>query len=108
MVTLPPGHGMSGGLAGELPPTLLENAARLRGTFALPPHSPPSAQPAGSIPHAELHPAVDHLRGGIYVLPPTGPLIRGVAAVTPRLRLTLLGAGAMNSPRYPPAGLAWP
>jgi hypothetical protein len=30
---------------------------------------------------------------------------RGVAAVTPRLRLTLLGLGAMNSPRYPPAGL---
>jgi len=28
-----------------------------------------------------------------------------VAAVTPRLRLTLLGVGAMNSPRYPPAGL---
>lgn len=27
------------------------------------------------------------------------------APVTPRLRLTLLGAGAMNSPRYPPAGL---
>ncbi len=25
--------------------------------------------------------------------------------VTPRLRLTLLGVGAMNSPRYPPAGL---
>jgi hypothetical protein len=30
---------------------------------------------------------------------------RGVAPVTPRLRLTLLGVGAMNSPRYPPAGL---
>jgi hypothetical protein len=30
---------------------------------------------------------------------------RGVAAATPRLRLTLLGTGAMNSPRYPPAGL---
>jgi len=29
----------------------------------------------------------------------------GVALVTPRLRLTLLGVGAMNSPRYPPAGL---
>ena len=28
-----------------------------------------------------------------------------MAPVTPRLRLTLLGAGAMNSPRYPPAGL---
>jgi len=26
-------------------------------------------------------------------------------SVTPRLRLTLLGVGAMNSPRYPPAGL---
>jgi hypothetical protein len=29
----------------------------------------------------------------------------GVPPVTPRLRLTLLGVGAMNSPRYPPAGL---
>ena len=30
----------------------------------------------------------------------------GVVPVTPRLRLTLLGVGAMNSPRrYPPAGL---
>jgi hypothetical protein len=28
----------------------------------------------------------------------------GVVPVTPRLRLTLLGVGAMNSPRYPPAG----
>jgi hypothetical protein len=28
-----------------------------------------------------------------------------MARVTPRLRLTLLGVGAMNSPRYPPAGL---
>lgn len=28
-----------------------------------------------------------------------------MAPVTPRLRLTLLGVGAMNSPRYPPAGL---
>ena len=28
-----------------------------------------------------------------------------VAPVTGRLRLTLLGVGAMNSPRYPPAGL---
>jgi hypothetical protein len=28
-----------------------------------------------------------------------------VPPVTPRLRLTLLGVGAMNSPRYPPAGL---
>lgn len=26
-------------------------------------------------------------------------------SVTPRLRLTLLGMGAMNSPRFPPAGL---
>ena len=26
-------------------------------------------------------------------------------SVTPRLRLTLLGVGAMNSPRFPPAGL---
>ena len=35
-----------------------------------------------------------------------GPGARGgLAAVTPGLRLTLLGAGAMNSPRYPPAGL---
>jgi hypothetical protein len=29
----------------------------------------------------------------------------GVGVVSPRLRLTLLGVGAMNSPRYPPAGL---
>lgn len=29
----------------------------------------------------------------------------GVASRTLRLRLTLLGVGAMNSPRYPPAGL---
>jgi hypothetical protein len=29
----------------------------------------------------------------------------GVAPTTVRLRLTLLGTGAMNSPRYPPAGL---
>ena len=29
----------------------------------------------------------------------------GAASATPRLRLTLLGVGAMNSPRYPPAGL---
>ena len=29
----------------------------------------------------------------------------GRAAATSRLRLTLLGVGAMNSPRYPPAGL---
>jgi len=29
----------------------------------------------------------------------------GTAAVSPRLRLTLLGVGAMNSPRFPPAGL---
>jgi hypothetical protein len=28
-----------------------------------------------------------------------------VAPVTAWLRLTLLGVGAMNSPRYPPAGL---
>jgi hypothetical protein len=28
-----------------------------------------------------------------------------IAPETPRLRLTLLGVGAMNSPRYPPAGL---
>ena len=29
----------------------------------------------------------------------------GAASATPRLRLTLLGVGALNSPRYPPAGL---
>jgi hypothetical protein len=45
-----------------------------------------------------------HRGGGHAGLP--GPLDhRGVAVVPTRLRLSLLGTGAMNSPRYPPTGL---
>jgi hypothetical protein len=35
----------------------------------------------------------------------TGYVQTCLAVTTRRLRLTLLGVGAMNSPRYPPAGL---